>query len=190
MTSTLLLARSRREQREQAALWPEHTSEQELGLVCSSERMLDLIKTIRRVAPSNLTILITGETGVGKELLARAVIGRPWGTSTFLPFNCATVPRDMLDNQLFGHRRGLFTGAQTIPRRHSLADGGTLFLDEIGDDRRRPSRSCCASSSRAKSMPLGEAKRILSDVRVVVATNADLSQLVRDGRSARTCSSG
>src|SRR5688572_28984014 len=179
-----LIAKARLEQREQAALWPEHTSEQELGLVCSSERMLDLIKTIRRVAPSNLTILITGETGVGKELFARALhLASPRKDRTFLPFNCTAVPKDMLDSQLFGHRRGAFTGAHEdglgVIR---AAAGGTLFLDEIGEMSAEAQPKLLRFLESGEIHPLGEPKPTTVDVRIVAATNANLDQLVSDGK--------
>jgi DNA-binding NtrC family response regulator len=179
-----LIAKARQEQREQAALWPEHTPEQELGLVCSSERMLDLIKTIRRVAPSNLTILITGETGVGKELFARALhMASPRKDRAFIPFNCTAVPKDMLDSQLFGHRRGAFTGAhQEGLGVIRAAAGGTLFLDEIGEMSADAQPKLLRFLESGEIHPLGEPKPAHVDVRIVAATNANLDQLVNDGK--------
>src|SRR5688572_12654874 len=179
-----LIAKARQDQREQAALWPEHTPEQELGLVCSSERMLDLIKTIRRVAPTNLTILITGETGVGKELFARALHkASPRKDRAFIPFNCAAVPKDMLDSQLFGHRRGAFTGAHEeglgVIR---AAAGGTLFLDEIGEMTAEAQPKLLRFLESGEIHPLGEPKPTNVDVRIVAATNANLDQLVSEGK--------
>ncbi|MGH9218354.1 MAG: sigma-54 interaction domain-containing protein [Vicinamibacterales bacterium] len=182
LSSALALAKARQEQREKAALWPDHTPEQELGLVCSSERMLDLIKTIRRVAPSNLTILITGETGAGKELFARALHkASPRKDRAFIPFNCAAVPKDMLDSQLFGHRRGAFTGAHEeglgVIR---AAAGGTLFLDEIGEMTADAQPKLLRFLESGEIHPLGEPKPTHVDVRIVAATNANLDQLVSE----------
>jgi transcriptional regulator with PAS, ATPase and Fis domain len=179
-----LIAKARQEQREQAALWPEHTPEQELGLVCSSERMLDLIKTVRRVAPANLTILISGETGVGKELFARALhLASPRKDRAFIPFNCTAVPKDMLDSQLFGHRRGAFTGAHEegigVIR---AAAGGTLFLDEIGEMSPEAQPKLLRFLESGEIHPLGEPKPTHVDVRIVAATNANLDQLVSEGK--------
>ena len=179
-----LIAKAKQDQREQAALWPDHTPEQELGLVCSSERMLDVIKTIRRVAPANLTILITGETGVGKELFARALHkASPRKDRAFIPFNCAAVPKDMLDSQLFGHRRGAFTGAHEeglgVIR---AAAGGTLFLDEIGEMTADAQPKLLRFLESGEIHPLGEPKPTQVDVRIVAATNANLDQLVGDGK--------
>ena len=184
LSSALALAKARQEQREKAALWPDHTPEQELGLVCSSERMLELINTIRRVAPANLTILITGETGVGKELFARALhMASPRKDRAFIPFNCAAVPKDMLDSQLFGHRRGAFTGAHEeglgVIR---AAAGGTLFLDEIGEMTAEAQPKLLRFLESGEIHPLGEPKPTNVDVRIVAATNANLDQLVSDGK--------
>ncbi|MCC7124270.1 MAG: sigma 54-interacting transcriptional regulator, partial [Acidobacteria bacterium] len=110
--ASVALSHLRRDARERATLWPEPTPEEELGLVCASEAMQALVKTTRRIAPTTVPVLITGETGAGKEVFARAL--HQAGTrrdQVFLPFNCTTVPRDMLDAQLFGFRRGAFTGA-------------------------------------------------------------------------------
>jgi DNA-binding NtrC family response regulator/tetratricopeptide (TPR) repeat protein len=179
-----VISRARQDQREQAAFWPDDSAEQQLGLVCTSERMLDVVKTIHRVAKTHLTVLITGETGVGKELFARALhIASPRKDRTFLPFNCSTVPRDMLDSQLFGHRKGAFTGAhETGVGVIRAADGGTLFLDEIGEMTMEAQPKLLRFLESGEIHPLGEAKPAHVDVRIVAATNANLEQLVSDGR--------
>ena len=146
--------------------------------------MLELVKMIRRVATSNVTVLLTGETGVGKELFARA-LHRASARSdrAFLPFNCSTVPRDLVDSQLFGHRRGSFTGAQSdAPGIIRAAAGGTLFLDEIGDLAIEVQPKLLRFLESGEILPLGEAKPQLVDVRIVAATNANLDQMVADGR--------
>jgi len=182
--TSLALVRARHQEREQAALWPEHTPEQQLGLVCASEKMLDLIKTIRRVATSNITVLITGETGVGKELFARALHqASARHDRTFLPFNCTTVPKDMIDSQLFGYKRGAFTGAHDdFPGLIRSAAGGTLFLDEIGEMSPEAQPKLLRFLESGEILPLGESRPHLVDVRVVAATNANLDQLVAEGR--------
>jgi DNA-binding NtrC family response regulator len=179
------IALRRREHREQAAFWPEHSTEQqELGLLAGSEKTSELVKTIRRVAPSNLTILITGETGVGKELFARALhLASPRKDRTFLPFNCATVPKDMIDSQLFGHRRGAFTGAHEAgPGVIRAAAGGTLFLDEIGEMSMDAQPKLLRFLESGEIHPLGEPRPQQVDVRIVTATNKNLDQLVSEGR--------
>ena len=181
--AALTIARARQDNRERAALLPDQTTEQELGLLCGSERMLDLIKTVRRVAGSNLTVLLTGETGVGKELFARALhLASPRKDRDFLPFNCTTVPRDMIDSQLFGYRRGAFTGAtEDRPGLMRAAAGGTLFLDEIGEMSLEAQPKLLRFIESGEVLPLGETRPQLVDVRIVAATNRDLEQLVADG---------
>ena len=182
--TSLALARARYQEREQAALWPEHTPEQQLGLVCASEKTLDLVNTIRRVATSNITVLITGETGVGKELFARALhLASPRRERPFLPFNCTTVPKDMIDSQLFGYKRGAFTGAHDdFPGLIRSAAGGTLFLDEIGEMSPEAQPKLLRFLESGEILPLGESRPHLVDVRIVAATNANLDQLVAEGR--------
>ena len=182
--ASVTLTAMRRDERERTSLWPEQSPEEQLGLVCASEAMVELVKTTRRVAPSNVTVLITGETGAGKEVIARALhqaSGRQ--SHTFLPFNCTTVPRDMLDAQLFGYRRGSFTGA--VEEYRGLvrsAEGGTLFLDEIGEMPTELQPKLLRFLESGEILPLGETRPIRVDVRIVAATNADLDQLVNEGR--------
>ncbi len=184
IVSALALAAARQIQREQVALWPEQTPEHQLGLICTSDRMLDLVKTIRLVAASNVTVLLTGETGVGKELFARALHqASSRHDKVFLPFNCATVPREMFDSQLFGHRRGSFTGAvDDSAGVIRSAAGGTLFLDEIGEMSVDTQPKLLRFLESGEIRPLGDPRPQLVDVRVVAATNANLDQLVAEGR--------
>jgi DNA-binding NtrC family response regulator len=101
----------------------------------------------------------------------------------FLPFNCSTVPRDMLDSQLFGHKRGSFTGAQNdAPGMIRSANGGTLFLDEIGEMAIETQPKLLRFLESGEILPLGESKPVLVDVRIVAATNANLDRLMSDGR--------
>ena len=145
---------------------------------------MDLVKTTRRVAASNVTVLISGETGVGKELFARALHQSSARSGrVFLPYNCTTVPRDMLDSQLFGYRRGAFTGAmEDSPGLIRSAAGGTLFLDEIGEMSAEAQPKLLRFLESGELIPLGESRPQLVDVRIVAATNADLDQLVADGK--------
>ena len=184
INAAVCLASARQQEKEQSALWPVKTQEQELGLICASDRTRELIKTIRRVANSNVTVLLTGETGVGKEIFARAVHQSSTRSDrAFLPFNCSTVPRDMLDSQLFGHKRGSFTGAQNdAPGMIRSANGGTLFLDEIGEMPIETQPKLLRFLESGEILPLGESKPILVDVRIVAATNANLDRLMSDGR--------
>ena len=182
--ASVTLTAMRRDERERTSLWPEQSPEEQLGLVCASEAMVELVKTTRRVAPSNVTVLITGETGAGKEVIARALhqaSGRQ--RHAFMPFNCTTVPREMLDAQLFGYRRGAFTGAvEEFSGLIRAAEGGTLFLDEIGEMPTELQPKLLRFLESGEILPLGETRPIRVDVRIVAATNADLDQLVNEGR--------
>jgi DNA-binding NtrC family response regulator len=169
---------------ERSALWPDPLPEQQLGFVCASESMLDLMRITRRVASSIITVLITGETGTGKELLAKAVHQcSPRSSARFIPFNCTAVARDMLESQLFGYRRGAFTGAQeAFPGVIRGAAGGTLFLDEIGEIGLDVQPKLLRFLESSEVHPLGESSPVTVDVRVVAATNADLDRLMAEGR--------
>jgi len=176
--------RSQQLETEQATSWTEVTPESQLGMVYSSEGMVELVKTIRRVAGANVTVLLTGETGVGKELFARALHkASARSDKIFLPFNCSTVSRDMFDSQLFGHKRGSFTGAhEDSAGVIRAAAGGTLFLDEIGEMGLDVQPKLLRFLESGEVQPLGDPKPRLVDVRVVAATNAKLDRLVAEGK--------
>jgi hydrogenase-4 transcriptional activator len=129
-------------------------------------------------------VLITGESGTGKELVSRAIhVGSHRSAGTFLPYNCTTTGRDLADSQLFGHRRGSFTGAVTDqPGLIRTASGGTLFLDEIGDLPLDVQPKLLRFLEQHEIMPIGETKPQRVDVRVIAATNADLEQRVAEGK--------
>jgi DNA-binding NtrC family response regulator/tetratricopeptide (TPR) repeat protein len=184
LRTTLELARFRHEERNRAALWPADTVAEQDDMLFLSEEMQGLLAIARRVGPTPVPVLITGETGTGKEVLARTIhacSSRPKGM--FLPFNCTSTPRDMLDSQLFGHRRGSFTGAT----EHFLgvirtANGGSLFLDEIGDMNPDVQPKLLRFLESGEVHPVGEAHPLRVDVRLIAATNADLDALVAQGR--------
>jgi hydrogenase-4 transcriptional activator len=120
---------------------------------------------------------------VGKEVMARVIHDASRPGKPFIPFNCAAVPGDMLENQLFGHRRGAYTGAdEAFPGVIRSAEGGTVFLDEIGEIGRDLQPKLLRFLETGEVQPLGEAHPVRTNVRVVAATNHDLSQLVREGR--------
>jgi len=167
----------------------ENTNERPLeplipGFICASAAMTRLSDQIQRVQGHNLTVLITGESGTGKDLVARAIHGgSPRRAAMFLPFNCTTTTRDLADSQLFGHRRGSFTGA--VSDQQGLirsATGGTLLLDEIGDLPLDIQPKLLRFLEQGEIMPVGETRPQAVDVRVLAATNADLEQRVTDGQ--------
>ena len=173
----------RREEKQRSALWPASTLETDGGL-WASPQMIELLSIARRVAPSGLSVLLTGETGTGKEVLARA-IHRASGhaAAPFVPFNCSAVPREMLDSQLFGYRKGAFTGAnEAFDGVIRAAAGGTLFLDEIGEIGPELQPKLLRFLETHEVHGLGEAHPVKVDVRIVAASNADLETMVRDGR--------
>jgi DNA-binding NtrC family response regulator len=139
---------------------------------------------IQRVQGQTLTVLITGESGTGKDLIARAIhAGSPRRMAAFLPFNCTTMTRDLASSQLFGHRRGSFTGAMTDqPGLIRSAAGGTLFLDEIGDVPLDVQPQLLRFLEQGEILPIGETRPQAIDVRVLAATNADLEQRVAEGK--------
>jgi len=152
--------------------------------VFRSHAMLALIASAKRVAPLNISVLLTGESGTGKEVVA-SIIHRTSGLprDAFVAFNCATVPRDMIDSQLFGYRHGAFTGAaQGFGGVIGAADGGTLLLDEVGELPWETQPKLLRFLDSGEILALGEATPRRVRVRVVAATNADLESLVHQGR--------
>jgi DNA-binding NtrC family response regulator/tetratricopeptide (TPR) repeat protein len=151
------------------------------GMIGSSRALKDVMRQAALVAPIQLPVLIQGETGTGKELLARAVhvMGTP-PSSPFVAFNCATCPSDLLDAELFGHARGAFTGA--IQGRDGLvrsAQGGTLFLDEIGELREESQARLLRLLDSGEVRPLGSDHAMRVQVRIIAATHADLKERIR-----------
>jgi DNA-binding NtrC family response regulator/tetratricopeptide (TPR) repeat protein len=154
------------------------------GFLSASTAMTRVVEQIQRLQGNDLTVLITGESGTGKELVARAIhVGSPRSAATFLPYNCTTTGRELADSQLFGHRRGSFTGAVSDqPGLVRTAAGGTLFLDEIGDLPIDVQPKLLRFLEQHEIMPVGEVKPQRVDVRVLAATNADLEQRVAEGK--------
>jgi DNA-binding NtrC family response regulator len=167
----------------EAASSPTHVF---LGMtaIIVSEPMQRLMEVVRRVARSSATTLITGESGVGKELVARAVhfhssrAGKAW-----VDFNCAALPEQLLESELFGHERGAFSGADsTKPGLFELAHQGTIFLDEVGELDARLQVKLLRVLDGAPYYRLGGVRKVSVDVRVVAATNRDLERAVAQGR--------
>jgi DNA-binding NtrC family response regulator len=154
------------------------------GIVGRSRTMQDVIHRAERVAETKSTVLITGETGTGKELVARAIHDR--SAERHMPLikvNCAAIPDTLLESELFGHVRGAFTGAATNKKgRFALANGGSIFLDEIGTMQAPLQAKLLRVLQEREFEPLGAERTEKVDVRVIAATNRDLRQLVAEGK--------
>jgi two-component system response regulator AtoC len=149
----------------------------------TSPPMNAIKRTIEQVAPTDATILITGESGAGKEVVARTLHQlSPRRAKAFVKVNCAALPADLLESELLGYERGAFTGAhRTKPGKFELANGGTIFLDEIGDMPVQLQAKLLQVLQDREFSPLGSDRDIRVDVRVVAATNKDLRGLVQRG---------
>lgn len=145
--------------------------------------MQDVFRAIGRLSQSNVTVMVTGESGSGKELVARALHKHsPRANGPFVAINTAAIPKDLLESELFGHERGAFTGAQTMRRgRFEQADGGTLFLDEIGDMPFELQTRLLRVLSDGHFYRVGGHSAVKSNVRVIAATHQDLEQRVKEG---------
>ena len=154
------------------------------GFIVASTSMFDVIDKIYKIRTSDVTVLVTGDSGTGKELVARHIHNQSArARAIFLPFNCTAAPKEIIDSQLFGHRRGAFTGATAnYPGIIKAADGGTLFLDEIGDLSLEVQPKLMRFLQEGEIQPLGETKPLRVDVRIIAATNTDLERAVEDGR--------
>ncbi len=154
------------------------------GIIGRSRGMQDVIQTAEMVAGTKSTVLISGETGTGKELLARAIHNRSAQRDMpLVKVNCAAIPENLLESELFGYVRGAFTGATTNKKgKFALADGGTIFLDEIGTMSPALQAKLLRVLQEREFEPLGAERSQRVDVRVIAATNRDLRQMVNDGR--------
>ena len=167
-------------QREEVALESPDTTPEMLG---QAPAMQDVFRAIGRLSQSNVTVLITGESGSGKELVARALHKHsPRASGPFVAINTAAIPKDLLESELFGHERGAFTGAQTMRRgRFEQADGGTLFLDEIGDMPFDLQTRLLRVLSDGHFYRVGGHSAVKTNVRVIAATHQNLEQRVKEG---------
>ena len=154
------------------------------GIVGTAPNLKELIEKVKLVAPSKATILIEGETGTGKELIAQAIHqASPRAQASFMPVHCAALPATLLESELFGHERGAFTGAtERRIGRFESADGGTVFLDEIGEIGPEIQVKLLRFMETKSFERIGSTKTITVDVRLVAATNRNLEQMVKEGK--------
>ena len=165
----------------------EEVAEERMGetpeMLGQAPAMQDVFRAIGRLSQSNVTVMITGESGSGKELVARALHKHsPRANGPFVAINTAAIPKDLLESELFGHERGAFTGAQAMRRgRFEQADGGTLFLDEIGDMPFDLQTRLLRVLSDGNFYRVGGHNAVKTNVRVIAATHQDLEQRVKEG---------
>src|SRR4029450_7675359 len=152
-------------------------------LVGKSAVMRELFHLSRKVAPTETTVLITGDSGTGKEVVARAIHHYSQAAGKgFLPVNCAAIPETLLESQLFGHVRGAFTGAITAQEGlFARARGGTIFLDEIGDLPTGLQSKLLRAIEAKEILPVGSTQPVTVEVRIITATNRELEQMVELG---------
>jgi DNA-binding NtrC family response regulator len=175
-------ARVAREER--ATLWPANESLTVQGDAVITGHMRELMTLVERVASVNISVLIFGESGTGKEIIARAIHDySDRAKNAFVPLNCAAVPRELMESQLFGHRRGAFTGAdRDFAGFIRAADNGTLFLDEIAELSLDLQPKLLRFLESGEIAPIGEPAPLHVNVRVLAATNKNLEELVREGK--------
>ncbi|MBW8243715.1 sigma 54-interacting transcriptional regulator [Muricauda oceani] len=153
------------------------------SIISSSETYKSVLIQVEQVAPTDTTVLITGESGTGKELLARAIHSNSKrGNRPLIKVNCATLAKELIESELFGHRKGAFTGATAHKEgKFTLADGGTIFLDEIGELPLELQPKLLRVIQEGEFDELGGTKTIKVDVRIIAATNRDLKEMIREG---------
>src|SRR6266481_532499 len=153
-------------------------------IVGSSKAIRQVIERLEKVAPTPARVLITGQNGTGKELVARAIHAlSPRAAGPFVEVNCAAIPSELIESELFGHVKGSFTGAfADRAGKFELADGGTLFLDEIGDMSLSAQAKVLRALQEGVISRVGSGKTLTVDVRVIAATNKNLEQEIREGR--------
>jgi two-component system, NtrC family, nitrogen regulation response regulator GlnG len=162
----------------------EDSGTDDLPLIGRSPAMQEVYRTIARVVSNDLTLLVLGESGTGKELVARAIHDfGPRAAAPFVAVNMAAIPRELIESELFGHERGAFTGAaQRNAGRFEQAQGGTLFLDEIGDMPMEAQTRLLRVLQSGEFSPVGSARAIRADVRIIAATHQELPRLIAENQ--------
>lgn len=152
-------------------------------IVGESPRMLELKKLVKIVAPSLAPVMLTGETGVGKDIVAQDIHRQSQRSGPFIAINCAAIPAELLESELFGYEKGAFTGADRArPGRFELSNGGTLFLDEVGDMPLALQSKLLRTLENYCVQRIGGAREIKLDLRLVCATHKNVEKMVEDGR--------
>ena len=169
--------------KEQEAVRVIEPQDLEEGIVGQSEGMQEVFKMIGQVAATDATVLINGESGTGKELIARAIYRHSLRSEgPYLAVNCAAIPENLIESELFGHEKGAFTGATNTRMGHfETSNGGTLFLDEIGDMAPPTQTKILRAIQEGEIQRVGGNKTIHVDVRVIAATNKDLNSMIKEG---------
>jgi len=164
-----------------AAVKSVRTGEEELGIVDKSVEMREIVDVVKQVAPTDITVLITGESGVGKEVVAKAIYqASNRSTKPLVTVNCGAIPEGLMESELFGHERGSFTGASEQRRGYfELADGGTIFLDEIGELPHSAQVKFLRVLETGEYLRVGSSASRKVNVRIIAATNKDLESAVR-----------
>jgi Nif-specific regulatory protein len=155
-----------------------------LEIVGESQEIKKIIEVTKRVASSDATVLINGESGTGKELFARFVhVSSKRVNEKFVPVNCAAIPDNLLENELFGHKKGAFTDANDdYVGKFGFADKGTIFLDEVGEMSISLQTKILRLIQFKEYEPIGDVETVKTDVRIIAATNKDLRKLVKEGK--------
>jgi len=167
----------------QENVWLENTLKPKFQILGEAEKMKRVFDIIKKVAPTNITVLVQGETGTGKELVAKAIHAlSPRREFAFVPVNCAAIPKELIESELFGHEKGAFTGATSAREgKFQSAHGGTIFLDEIGDMSLDLQAKVLRILEDRELQRVGGNKSIPVDVRIIAATNKDLAKAVEEG---------
>ncbi len=162
---------------------PNETKFSDSTIIAKSEKLKNLLNEVETIAPYKINVLITGETGTGKELIAKSIHNTsPRAKNPLVALNCAAIPEQLLEDEFFGHVKGAFTGAQADRKgRFEQADGGTLFLDEVGDMNLALQAKLLRILQESEFERLGSSKTIKVDVRVIAATSANLEDKIADG---------
>lgn len=153
------------------------------GIISECPRMQKIFSLVEKVAKTNSTVLVLGQSGTGKELIARSIHKLSGRSGKMIPVNCGAIPEEILESELFGHEKGSFTGAiSSRMGRFQMADGGTIFLDEIGDMSPKLQVKLLRVLQERRVEPVGSTRFVDVDVRVIAATNKDLREEVKAGR--------